>query len=266
MYLDIFDYFSCLQLLILMFKLSHLWPMGASTRFYCLVIVDTTTWVFGSFLAAWYDKLFLDHLIYLLPQTWRSPFLQGALVLISGRLYLEPTAWVPGTLHFYTLSILLCTSSLLFPSAAPYSIVCILCMAQTHFFTAEWLLTSCYHEKNPAVSVFEHVPSFTCVRIFFFKANVMIPINWGGHQATRSEKEAGERGRVPKGEMRPRAEWDSLETIFPCVTLEWRLLILPWSWYHGLWRKDRAWGGWAFSWLLMAALPPPFMREKLSVL
>lgn len=24
------------------------------------------------------------------------------------------------------------------------------------------------------------------------------------------------------------------------MPLEWKLLILPWSWHHGIWRKDRA--------------------------
>lgn len=86
MYLSIFAYFSCLQLFTLMFKLSHLWQMGASTRFYFVVIIDTTSLVLDSCRAACYDKLFLDQLINLLTQTWSQLFLQGALVLISGRL------------------------------------------------------------------------------------------------------------------------------------------------------------------------------------
>ena len=42
----------------------------------------------------------------LLPWMWSQPFLQGALVLISGRPHLDATAGVLGALCFHTLSVL----------------------------------------------------------------------------------------------------------------------------------------------------------------
>lgn len=50
--MDLVDYFSCLQLSILVLKVSHLWQVGASISWFLLVVFDTTSLVFDSFLAA----------------------------------------------------------------------------------------------------------------------------------------------------------------------------------------------------------------------
>ena len=50
--MDFIDYFNCLQLSILVLKLSYLWQTGASTSWFLSVVFAITSLRFDSFLAA----------------------------------------------------------------------------------------------------------------------------------------------------------------------------------------------------------------------
>lgn len=75
--LDSFPLCASLQkefVFLLVIKLSLLWPVGASIS--CLLSpFSRTPGVLASFLAFWYDKMFLAHLIYFLPQICNQPLL-----------------------------------------------------------------------------------------------------------------------------------------------------------------------------------------------
>lgn len=89
MHLNIYD--NLLQLsLLLILKLSHLWPLGTSFNWHVHI-------VFVNCLVFWYDRIFIWIfcvrlptwliLIHFLCKFWNHPFLQGTLALFSGKYY-----------------------------------------------------------------------------------------------------------------------------------------------------------------------------------
>lgn len=49
-----------------------------------------------SFHAIWNNKKFKAHFVYFLPQTWNKPFLQKALISLSGKRYFKTIIWTLG--------------------------------------------------------------------------------------------------------------------------------------------------------------------------
>lgn len=71
------------------FKISHLWPVGASSG----MLLSCFDILVNNILAVCYDKIFQDKFLFSLPQTWNQTFLQGSLVPFSWKWYLEKKSW-----------------------------------------------------------------------------------------------------------------------------------------------------------------------------
>lgn len=74
-----------ISLLILIPKLPKIWLGGAFSSW----SFDIFPLFFMQFFALWHSKIFQANLVLSLPQPWDQLFLQEALVLFPGELYLE---------------------------------------------------------------------------------------------------------------------------------------------------------------------------------
>lgn len=105
--LNIMDVFQSITVIILlMLKLSHLWPQKAFPSWF-QSILDITPKVIDSFPALWFGKLFQAHCYTFPAPDLESVLYQGALVLFKEEQYWETTIWVLNLVnehrgvHFY---------------------------------------------------------------------------------------------------------------------------------------------------------------------